>query len=60
MNTAFVERLNLTLPQHLAAIGRRVITLAKTESGLWHQLYLFQAYYNLCLSHASLRQTWPP
>ena len=25
INTAFVERLNLTLRQHVAAIGRRVI-----------------------------------
>ena len=60
INTAFVERLNLTLRQHVAAIGRRVITLAKTESGLRQQLYLFQAYYNLCLPHASLRQVLLP
>ena len=41
-------------------IGRRVITLAKTEAGLQHQLCLFQAYYNLCLPHASLRQALLP
>ena len=56
INTAFVERLNLTLRQHIAAIARRAITLAKTELGLEHQLHLFQAYYNFCLPHASLRQ----
>jgi hypothetical protein len=60
INTAFVERLNLTLRQHVAAIGRRVITLAKTETGLQHQLHLFHAYYNLCLPHASLRQALLP
>ena len=59
INTAFVERSNLTLRQHVAAIGWRVITLAKTDTGLLAQLYLFQAYYNLCLPHASLRQSLP-
>src|SRR5215470_1185352 len=29
INTAFVERLNLTMRQHVAAIGRRVSTLCK-------------------------------
>ena len=56
INTAFIERLNLTLRQHIAAIGRRVITLAKSEAGLRHQLHVFQAYYNFCLPHASLRR----
>lgn len=59
INTAFVERLNLTLRQHVAAIGRRVITLAKSDSSLHRQLLLFQSYYNLCLPHASLRQALP-
>src|SRR5215470_8861928 len=31
INTAFVERLNLTLRQHVAAVGRRVSTLCKGE-----------------------------
>src|SRR4030095_8886436 len=34
INTAFVERLNLTIRQHVAAIGRRVTTLCKGEEGL--------------------------
>jgi IS1 family transposase/transposase-like protein len=34
INTAFVERLNLTIRQHVAAIGRRVSTLCKGEEGL--------------------------
>jgi IS1 family transposase len=33
INTAFVERLNLTLRQHVAAGGRRVTTLCKHEDG---------------------------
>src|SRR6266446_8932279 len=59
INTAFVERLNLALRQHVAAIGRRVATLCKGEDGLRHQLSLFQTYHNFCLPHASLRQPLP-
>jgi hypothetical protein len=56
INTAFVERINLSLRQHVAAVGRRVTTLCKDEDGLRQQLTLYQAYYNFCLPHASLRQ----
>ncbi len=33
INTAFVERINLDLRQHVAAVGRRVNTLCKHETG---------------------------
>jgi hypothetical protein len=33
INTSFVERLNLDVRQHVAAIGRRVNTLCKHEAG---------------------------
>jgi hypothetical protein len=56
INTAFVERINLTIRQHVAAVGRRVTTLCKGEDGLRQQLALYQVYYNMCLPHASLRQ----
>ena len=56
INTAFVERLNLALRQHVAAIGRRVATLCKGEDGLRQQLSVFQTYHHFCLPHASLRQ----
>jgi hypothetical protein len=59
INTAFVERLNLTLRQHVAAVGRRVSTLCKGEDGLRRQLALYQVYYNFCLPHASLRLPLP-
>jgi len=59
INTAFVERLNLNLRQHVAAIGRRVTTLCKHEAGIRQQLALYQVYYNFCLPHASLRQPLP-
>ena len=56
INTAFVERLNLSLRQHVAAIGRRTTTLCKGEEGLRQQLALFHVYHNFVLPHASLRQ----
>src|SRR5262249_21445413 len=55
INTAFVERLNLDLRQHVAAVGRRVNTLCKQEAGLRQQVALFHTYHNFCLPHASLR-----
>src|SRR5262249_39603116 len=59
INTAFIERLDLSIRQHVAAIGRRVATLCKGEDGLRQQLALFQSYHNFCLPHASLRQPLP-
>src|SRR5213596_1018744 len=59
INTAFVERINLTIRQHVAAVGRRVNTLCKGEDGLRQQLALYQVYYNFCLPHASVRQPLP-
>ena len=56
INTAFVERINLTIRHHVAAVGRRVSTLCKGEDGLRQQLALYHVYHNFCLPHASLRQ----
>jgi IS1 family transposase len=59
INTAFIERLNLSIRQHVAALGRRVTTLCKHEDGLRQQLTLYHVYYNFCLPHGSLRVPWP-
>jgi IS1 family transposase len=59
INTAFIERLNLSIRQHVAAVGRRVTTLCKGEDGLHQQLALSHMYYNFCLPHASLRVPLP-
>ena len=59
INTAFIERLNLTIRQHVAALARKVIHLAKTETGLNNQLALSQSYYNFCLPHTALRLPLP-
>ena|SRR6059058_5730130 len=55
INTAFVARINLTIRQHVAAVGRRVSTLCKGEDGLQQKLALYHVYYNFCLPHTSLR-----
>jgi hypothetical protein len=52
-NTAFIERVNLTIRQQVAAVGRRVLTLCTGEEGLPQQLALDQVYDNVCLPHAS-------
>jgi IS1 family transposase len=59
INTAFIERVNLTIRQHVAAVGRRVMTLCKGEEGVHQQLVLYHVYYNFCLPHASLRLPLP-
>jgi len=56
INTTFVERLNLDIRQHVAAVSRRVATVCKQEAGLRQQLALYHAYHNFCLPHTSLRQ----
>jgi IS1 family transposase len=59
INTAFIARLNLSMRQHVAAVGRRVTPLCKGEGGLRQQLALYHVYYNFCLPHASLRVPLP-
>jgi hypothetical protein len=55
INPACIERVNLSLRQHGAAVGRRVTTLCKGEDGFHQQLALYHIYDNFCLPHASLR-----
>ena len=55
INTAFIERLNLSMRQHVAAVRRRVTTLCKGEDGLRQQLALYQVYYNFQRSGKKLR-----
>jgi hypothetical protein len=59
INTSFIERVNLSIRQHVAAMGRRGATLCKGESGLRQQLVLYHVYYNFCLPHTSLHQVLP-
>jgi len=59
INTAFVERLHLSIRQHVAAGGRRVTTRCKGADGLHQQWALSHVYDNFCLPHTSLRQPLP-
>jgi IS1 family transposase len=45
INTAFIERANGAIRQHVAAVGRRVITRCKGREGVRHQLALEDRYY---------------
>ena len=56
INTSFIERMNLSLRQHVAAIGRRTSTLCKGEAGLRQQLVLYHTCDNFCWPHTGLRQ----
>jgi hypothetical protein len=58
-NTAFSERLNLDIRQHVAAVGRRVNTVCKHEAGLHQPVALFHLDHNFGLPHASLRRFLP-
>jgi IS1 family transposase len=60
LNTACIERVNGAIRQHVAAVGRRVITLGKGEEGLRQQWVVYQMDHNFCLPHAALRQPLPP
>ena len=54
LNTALIERFNLTLRQHVPALGRRTLALVQTKLTLSRQLTLVQTYTNFCLPHATL------
>ncbi len=56
INTAFIARVNLTIRQPVAAVGRRVITLGTGEAGVRPQLAVYHVYDNCCLPHPSLRR----
>jgi hypothetical protein len=52
INTAFVERLNLTIRQHVAAVGRRVTTLCKGED--CHLTHKSATLAKICVKRVSL------
>jgi IS1 family transposase/DNA-binding HxlR family transcriptional regulator len=56
INTAFIERLNLTLRQEISKLNRRALGFARTSLGLSAHLTFYQFYYNFCRPHHSLRK----
>jgi IS1 family transposase len=56
LNTAFVERVNLTLRQSIAALARRTWATMQTAPQLLAHLEWWCAYYHFVRPHQSLRQ----
>lgn len=55
LNTAFVERLNLTVRQGVAALARRTWSTAQTAAGLGLQVEWWRGYYHFVRPHQGLR-----
>jgi hypothetical protein len=56
VQTAFVERLNLTARQSVAALTRRTWATAHGDHGVQRQVAWWRAYYHFSRPHRSLRQ----
>src|SRR5215468_4175068 len=56
INTAYIERLNATFRERLAALTRRGRALARRTLTLQQGMYLIGTVYNFCTPHASLAQ----
>ena len=55
LNTSFVERLNLTVRQGSAYLGRRTISHARCKKQLQEHLELLRCYYNFVRPHRALK-----
>jgi len=55
LNTAFIERVNLTVRHGVAALARRTWATAQQSSHLSASLEWWRAYYHFVRPHASLR-----
>jgi hypothetical protein len=53
INTACIERVDRTIRQHGAAVGRRVMTSCQHEAGIRQPLAWYQVDDNCCWPHAS-------
>ena len=54
INTAFVERSNLTLRNHSKKLTRKTICFAKEKQGLVAQMCIVVMYYNFSKAHSAL------
>ena len=55
LQTAFVERVNLTARMSVAALNRRTWATAQTATGMQRQVDWWRAYYHFIVPHVSLR-----
>jgi hypothetical protein len=53
--TAYVERANLTLREHIAPLSRRTWSLARDPHALWLHIAWGRTYYHFCRYHQALR-----
>jgi IS1 family transposase len=60
MSTALVARVNLTLRQALAPLGRKTYRFCKDRERLRQRVVFFQAFYNVARPHMSWRQPLSP
>jgi IS1 family transposase/transposase-like protein len=60
ISTALVERVNLTLRQALAPLGRKTYSFCKDRERLRQRVVFFQAFYNVARPHMSLRRQLSP
>ncbi len=56
LNTAFVERVNLTIRRGIAALQRRSWSTTQTQRPLELQFQWWRAYYHFVRPHGSLRE----
>jgi transposase InsO family protein len=59
IQTAFIERLNLTIRQGVAPLGRRTWSLAKSNEYLLLHVHWWRAYYHFSRPHESLQVRVP-
>jgi len=59
IQTAFIERINLTIRQCIAPLQRKTWSLAKSQHGLLFHVHWWQAFYHFARPHQSLRQRVP-
>ena len=55
LNTAFIERLNLTIRQSSAYLSRRTLSHARSTERLDEHLELLRCYYNFVRPHGALK-----
>jgi IS1 family transposase/transposase-like protein len=59
IQTAFIERINLTIRQCVAPLQRKTWSLARSQDALLLHVHWWQAFYHFARPHQSLRQRVP-
>ena len=59
IQTAFIERVNLTLRQSIAPLTRKTWSLPRSEAHLLRHIEWGRAYYHFCRPHLSLHLNTP-